>query len=89
MDEVSAIIKESLETVIGGNAYSGSKVNEWTAQVVETVLSSLSKLDKAFKYIGECSLLPNMSNSISQGIISQNTLVSFMVLLSSHCPVVL
>lgn len=52
MDEVSAIIKESVETVIGGNAYTSAKVNTWTAQVVESVLSNLSKLNKTFKYIG-------------------------------------
>merc|ERR1719341_580787 len=57
MDEVSAIIKESLETVIGGNSYTGVKVNEWTAQVVESVLGSLSKLDKAFKYIVTCVIM--------------------------------
>jgi len=57
MDEVSAIIKESIETVIGGNTYSGSKVNEWTAAVVEAVLSSLSKLGKAFKYIVTCVIM--------------------------------
>lgn len=53
MDEVSTIIKESIETVIGGNAYTSAKVNNWTSQVVENVLGNLSKLNKAFKYIGE------------------------------------
>lgn len=53
MDEVSAIIKESVETVIGGNAYTSAKVNGWTAQVVESVLGNLSKLNKTFKYIGK------------------------------------
>lgn len=53
VDEVSTIIKESIETVIGGNAYTSAKVNNWTSQVVENVLGNLSKLNKAFKYIGE------------------------------------
>lgn len=55
VDEVSTIIKESIETVIGGNAYTSAKVNNWTSQVVENVLGNLSKLNKAFKYIGEWS----------------------------------
>lgn len=53
VDEVSTIIKESIETVIGGNAYTSAKVNNWTSQVVENVLGNLSKLNKAFKYIGK------------------------------------
>ncbi|KAA0192404.1 hypothetical protein HAZT_HAZT004680 [Hyalella azteca] len=48
MDEVSAIIKMSVETVIGGNGYTSAKVNGWTAQVVESVLGNLSKLNKSF-----------------------------------------
>jgi len=57
MDEVSAIIKASLETVIGGNTYAAGRVNAWTAQVVEGVLGSLSKLDKTFKYIVTCVIM--------------------------------
>jgi len=57
VDEVSTIIKESIETVIGGNAYSSSKVNNWTSQVVENVLGNLSKLNKAFKYIVTCVIM--------------------------------
>lgn len=57
MDEVSAIIKESVETVIGGNAYTSAKVNGWTAQVVESVLGNLSKLNKTFKYIVTCVIM--------------------------------
>lgn len=53
VDEVSTIIKETIETLIGGNAYSSAKVNNWTAQIVESVLGNLSKLNKSFKYIGK------------------------------------
>ncbi|XP_076049250.1 dynein light chain 90F isoform X1 [Oratosquilla oratoria] len=60
VDEVSTIIKESIETVIGGNAYNSVKVSSWTSQVVENVLGNLSKLNKAFKYIGLLSWLPSM-----------------------------
>ncbi|XP_018012644.1 dynein light chain Tctex-type 1 [Hyalella azteca] len=57
MDEVSAIIKMSVETVIGGNGYTSAKVNGWTAQVVESVLGNLSKLNKSFKYIVTCVIM--------------------------------
>ncbi|XP_076049251.1 dynein light chain 90F isoform X2 [Oratosquilla oratoria] len=57
VDEVSTIIKESIETVIGGNAYNSVKVSSWTSQVVENVLGNLSKLNKAFKYIVTCVIM--------------------------------
>ena len=53
VDEVSNIIKESIESTIGGNSYVHNKVNQWTNSVVESCLASLTKLQKPFKYIGE------------------------------------
>ncbi len=53
VDEVSNIIKESVENTIGGNAYAHAKVSQWTNAVVESCLASLTKLQKPFKYIGE------------------------------------
>jgi len=52
VDEVSNIIKESIEGTIGGNAYQQNKVNQWTSNVVEMCLNNLTKLSKPFKYIG-------------------------------------
>ncbi|KAG8522404.1 Dynein light chain Tctex-type 1 [Galemys pyrenaicus] len=51
VDEVSNIVKEAIESAIGGNAYQHSKVNQWTTNVVEQTLSQLTKLGKPFKYI--------------------------------------
>ncbi|XP_075314713.1 dynein light chain Tctex-type 1 isoform X2 [Odontesthes bonariensis] len=59
VDEVSKIIKESVETTIGGNAYQHSRVNQWTTGVVEQCLSQLSKLGKPFKYIEKWSWAAN------------------------------
>ena len=53
VDDVSKIIKEAIESTIGGNAYQHDKVNNWTSTVVETCLSVLTKLQKPYKYIGE------------------------------------
>lgn len=53
VDEVSNIIKESIEGAIGGNAYQHNKVNQWTSNVVEQCLNQLTKLGKPFKYIGK------------------------------------
>lgn len=52
VDDVSNIIKEAIEVSIGGNAYQHNKVNQWTSNVVEACLGNLTKLQKAYKYIG-------------------------------------
>lgn len=52
VDDVSKIIKEAIETTIGGNAYQHEKVNQWTSAVVENCLTVLTKLQKPYKYIG-------------------------------------
>ncbi|XP_067844451.1 dynein light chain Tctex-type 1-like [Heptranchias perlo] len=51
VDEISGIIKESIEAAIGGNAYQPNRVNQWTTSVVELCMSQLTKLGKPFKYI--------------------------------------
>ncbi len=51
IDEVSNIIKETIERIIGGNSYQHNKVNRWTADIVDNVLTELTKLGKPFKYI--------------------------------------
>lgn len=53
VDDVSKIIKETVENTIGGNAYQNDKVNHWTGTVVETCLQVLTELQKPYKYIGE------------------------------------
>jgi len=51
-DEVSGIVKETIENVIGGQTYCNTKVSQWTASVVENCLLGLTGLQKPFKYIG-------------------------------------
>jgi len=57
VDEVSNIIKEAVESAIGGNAYAHNKVNQWTSNVVEQCLNQLTKLQKPFKYIVTCTIM--------------------------------
>ncbi|XP_044741653.1 dynein light chain Tctex-type [Chrysoperla carnea] len=57
VDDVSSIIKEAIENVIGGNNYQQLKVNSWTSKVVESCLHSLSKQEKPFKYIVSCTIM--------------------------------
>lgn len=57
VDDVSKIIKETIENVISGNTYQQDKVNKWCASVSEQCLTSLSKLKKSFKYVVTCSVM--------------------------------
>ncbi|KAM9356021.1 dynein light chain Tctex-type 1 [Pholidichthys leucotaenia] len=54
VEDVSKIVKESVEAAIGGNTYQHSRVNQWSTSVVEQCLSQLSKLGKPYKYIVTC-----------------------------------
>ena len=51
-DEVSAIVKDTIENIIGGQTYCNTKVSQWTSSVVEGCLLGLTSLQKPFKYIG-------------------------------------
>ncbi|KAF7256272.1 hypothetical protein EG68_07155 [Paragonimus skrjabini miyazakii] len=51
-DEVKNIVKESIESTVGSNTYSHSKVQQWTSSVIEQCLNHLTKLGKPFKYVG-------------------------------------
>lgn len=57
VDEISNIVKETVENVIGGNGYQHQKVKQWTSAVVETCLSQLTNLKKPFKYIVTCVIM--------------------------------
>ena len=57
VDEVSGIIKEAIETTIGGNSYLTTKISVWTNSIVESTLASLTKLQKSFKYIVTCVIM--------------------------------
>ena len=43
VDEVSNIIKESIEATIGSQSYQQAKINTWTSNIVEAILNSLTK----------------------------------------------
>ncbi|KAF6730303.1 Dynein light chain Tctex-type 3 [Oryzias melastigma] len=56
-DENSALVKECIEGVIGGTDYDHSKVNQWTASIVENSLTHLVKQGRAFKFIVNCAIM--------------------------------
>lgn len=50
-NEVSNIIKGALDECIGNSIYNHSKVNTWLSNVIDSIIESLIKLQKAYKYI--------------------------------------
>ncbi|XP_067338842.1 dynein light chain Tctex-type 1 isoform X2 [Channa argus] len=64
VEDVSKVIKESVETAIGKNTYQHSRVNQWTTSIVEQCLSQLSKMGKPFKYIEERSRLADSQHML-------------------------
>ena len=51
--EVSSLIKESIEVIIGDSHYDKNRVTSWTNRVTEQTLVALTKLQMPFKFIGE------------------------------------
>uniref|UniRef100_UPI0037E969DD dynein light chain Tctex-type 3-like n=1 Tax=Semicossyphus pulcher TaxID=241346 RepID=UPI0037E969DD len=56
-DEANVTVKECIEGVIGGTDYDQSKVNQWTANIVEHSLTHLVKQGRPFKYIVNCAIM--------------------------------
>ncbi|XP_022650087.1 dynein light chain Tctex-type 1-like isoform X1 [Varroa jacobsoni] len=57
VDEVSTMIREAVEKIIGGNIYQVSKVPQWTNTTVEHILSQLTKQNKNLKYVVSCVIM--------------------------------
>ena len=67
VDVVSNLIKETIERIVGGNGYQHHKVNRWTADVVDQLLTELTNLDQPFKYIVQavCHSIQSIENHFS------------------------
>lgn len=56
-DDVSNIIKESLDVVLQAQQYTPERVGQWTNQCLENCLKRLTALNKPFKYVVTCIIL--------------------------------
>uniref|UniRef100_A0A3Q3J395 Dynein light chain Tctex-type 3 n=1 Tax=Monopterus albus TaxID=43700 RepID=A0A3Q3J395_MONAL len=65
-EEADAIVKECIESVIGGDDYNQNQVNKWTATIVERCLTQLVRQGKPYKYIGMCLSLSTESPTRSK-----------------------
>jgi dynein light chain Tctex-type 1 len=54
VDEVSVIMKESVDSILSNQSYHHNKVAQWNANIVEQILKKLTSLNKPFKYIVNC-----------------------------------
>ena len=56
-EDVSTIIKDSLDTVLQGQQYLSDKVGQWTNDCMESCLKRLTALNKPFKYVVTCLIM--------------------------------
>merc|ERR1739848_717933 len=56
-EDVSTLIQEVIEQILGGSSYQQSKIDSWTNQVVEASLGKVAALEKAFKYTVTATLM--------------------------------
>ncbi|XP_035533291.1 dynein light chain Tctex-type 1-like [Morone saxatilis] len=54
---VCVCVCQCIESVVGGDDYSQSQVNKWTASIVERCLTQLVKQGKPYKYIVTCAVM--------------------------------
>ncbi|TPX45705.1 hypothetical protein SeMB42_g03910 [Synchytrium endobioticum] len=56
-EDVTNIVKESIESTIQNAAYHHGKVAQWNSNVIEQCLKKLSGLNRPFKYIVTCTVM--------------------------------
>mmetsp|Transcript_11073 Transcript_11073/g.32935 ORF Transcript_11073/g.32935 Transcript_11073/m.32935 type:complete len:116 (-) Transcript_11073:19-366(-) len=56
-DDVSNIIKESIDAVLQNTQYSEAKVSQWTSSCLENCIKRLTALNKPFKYVVTCAIM--------------------------------
>ena len=58
-EQVTAIIKEIVESTLTDTEYSHAKVPAWNANIIETCITRLKDISKNYKYIVTCVILQN------------------------------
>ncbi|KAG0173558.1 Dynein molecular motor protein light chain 1 [Apophysomyces sp. BC1015] len=56
-DEVVAIIKETVESVIQDTEYSHGKVAAWHSDIVDTCLKKVKEMSKNYKFVVTCAIM--------------------------------
>lgn len=51
INEVSRLITQNVEQVLGTSTYQPKEINHWIANIVDQLLTDLTNLNKPFKYI--------------------------------------
>ncbi|KAI8998244.1 Tctex-1 [Gaertneriomyces semiglobifer] len=57
VDEVTNVIKESIESTLQNAMYHHNKVAQWNSNIVEQTLKRLTSLNKPFKYVVTCTIM--------------------------------
>lgn len=54
--EVDTMVRESITSAVGDSQFLHSKIDTWSANIVEGCLKRLAALNKPFKYVLTCNL---------------------------------
>lgn len=66
-DDVSNIIKESIDAVLQNQQYSENKVSQWTSACLEHCIKRLTALNKPFKYVVTCIIMQKNGERLRRG----------------------
>ncbi|KAJ9529833.1 hypothetical protein QJQ45_022244 [Haematococcus lacustris] len=64
-DDVSNIIKESVDAVLQNQQYSEAKVSQWTNICLENCVKKLAGLNKPFKYVVTCIIMQKNGEALA------------------------
>ncbi len=56
-EDVSNIIKESIDNVLQNQQYNEQRVSQWTSSCLESCMKRLTSLNKPFKYVVTCIIM--------------------------------
>jgi len=70
-DDVSNIIKESIDAVLQNTQYSEAKVSQWTSSCLENCIKRLTALNKPFKYVVTCAIMQKNGAAARGGIVTE------------------
>ncbi|XP_049818801.1 dynein light chain Tctex-type 1-like [Aethina tumida] len=64
VEDVSQIIKDTLEAVLNGSMYNVDRIKIWSTNISDQCLNQLAKLKKNFKYIITCNIMQKTGSGL-------------------------
>jgi dynein light chain Tctex-type 1 len=65
--DIDTLIRESISTTVGDNAFAHAKIDTWSNNIVEGCLKRLAAANKPFKYVVTCNLSQRAGTGLHLG----------------------